>query len=96
MQFVEKENCIARFKLLFRIEQGYILDDGINLIAVIENTPVLLLLNKIYFNDICVILFSKPLDGAGLSNLTGSLNNQWFSIRIILPLRKISIDFSLK
>ena len=96
MEFIKEEKRITWNKLKFRIQKRNVLKDGINFKSILKDILEFRLFNKIDLDDILIVMIRKPFDRSRLSNLTSTLDNQRFPIRIVFPSLQIVIDLPLK
>ena len=83
------------FQCKLRIDEGYILQNGVHIKAIGKNIAILRLQDEIDLYGIFVIGFGKMLDGLGLANLSCAPDNQGQGIRRFFPFNQNTINFPL-
>ena len=76
--------------------QGDILNDGIYLVAIIEDRTKLLLKDEVDFYDRFIVCPSECSNGISFPDLPGPFHNKRLSIGILLPISEVSIYLSFK
>lgn len=91
----QKEKRVTGYKLQFRIKQGDVLQNRINFKPIFKDIPIPLLLYKINLNNTLIVLAGKPFNRTSLANLSGTFNNKWFTVWIVLPFQQVVVYLSL-
>jgi len=71
-------------------QEGKEIREGVEL-AIIKDSPELLLKNKVDFYDRLIVGFPKCSDGFRLTNLKGSFHYQRLPFWIVFPIKKVLV-----
>jgi hypothetical protein len=94
LQLVKEKERFSRNEFQIRIFQRYVLDDRINLKAVVEDIRILLLKNEVDFYYVFIIVFCEMSDRFGFSDLPRALNDERHMRGIRFPFDQKRIYFS--
>ena len=75
LDFVEKDERIARNELFSWVDQGIIADDGIRAITVRSDCAIFRFLNEVDFHYRTVVVCGKVIDSLCLAYLTRALDD---------------------
>ena len=96
LQLVEEQQRLPRYQFHLRVQHRYILQDGVHLVAVVENAPILFFQHKVHLHHRLIMRLAERPYRHGLSNLAGTIDDEWLMIGIPVPLFQITINLSFK